>query len=131
MSGAQVYEATTEEKALSISFRQYEEATAWCKSEKKGACAAMSTNRCNAITLNGFLKRLPRKNGETLQVINGEGSADRRILTTLEEIQLTKWIRAEARVDKPKNRDEIRQQVVEILKLRRETRGGGRRCDNT
>ena len=73
------------------------------------------------ITLKGLRGRLDPKG-----VSNGYEYSDRKILCTIEEIQLAKWVRGEGDAGRPPTRDQVRQEVVRILDVRRQTRWGGR-----
>ena len=102
-------------------YQTYERALQWCRDNGKKDKAAIATGLFEGITAKGL--RLRR----TGQIVNGEEYADRRILTTVEEVQLAKWIKSEARAHAPKTRDQVRLKVVEILQHRRRTRKCGRR----
>ena len=102
-------------------YKQYEAALEWCKTNKKGAKAAVATKLWEDVSVQGLRLRLEGK------VTNGEEFSDRRILTLVEEVQLAKWVRSENRAHRPQDRDKQRQKIVAMLELRKATRGTGRR----
>ena len=101
-------------------YHQHVDALAWMRANGKKEKAALKTGRFPDITARSLKLR------RTGKVRNGEEYADRKILTTAEELQLAKWVVSEARAGQPKDRDETRLKIVEILEHRRRTRGSGR-----
>lgn len=105
-------------------YHEYEAALAWCKENGKRSKAAMAYaaehQLWERITERGLRRRLDGS------VINGEEYMDRRILTTMEELQLAEWLRSENRAGKAKNREETRRKIYDILDLRRRVRVGRR-----
>ena len=111
-------------------FHQYETCLEWCVDNDRGAYACMSQlvekqpDEFNLVTLAGLRGRLAKRKGKG--VSNGYEYSDRRILCKVEEIQLAKWLRDEARAGRPRSRAEARKKVVDILELRASTRWAGR-----
>ena len=104
-------------------YHQYERAMAFCRSERCGykrGHRCMEAEGCDLITEKGLKGRLSGV------VKNGYEYADGKILCTVEEINLAKWIRGEGDANRPPSREEVRGKVVEILEVRLQTRYGGR-----
>ena len=110
------------QRAKRAAFDQYEQAISWCGTGGCGAYKAINTGNWPAISLKGLRDRLAGV------VVNGEEHADKRILTMLEEVQLAKWLKEENKAIKGKTRDEQREKIQEVLKLRKKAnRLGGRK----
>ena len=87
----QIYdELQTDVEALT-KYRQHEAALAWMRQNGKKDKTAIKTSLFPDITARSLELR------RTGAVRNGEEYADRKILTTVEEVQLAKWIAGEAR----------------------------------
>ena len=112
-------ELQTDVEALT-KYRQHEAALAWMRENGKKDKAAIKTGLFSDITARTLELR------RTGVVRNGEEYNDRSILTMVERVQLAEWLAEEQKAGRPKDRDETRLKIVEILRFRLQTRNTGR-----
>ena len=101
-------------------YHQYEAALVWMKENGQKEKAALNTGLFPDISARALNRR---RLGE---VRNGEEYNDRSILTMVERVQLAEWLAEEQKAGRPKDRDETRLKIVEILRFRLQTRNTGR-----
>jgi hypothetical protein len=96
--------------------RAYEDAVAWCRTNEKGGKAAFNTGLFPGTSAQGIHNRLCGKTSFT------NLAQKNSVLTDAEEEQLAHWIAACNAGQAAKDRDDVREQIVKMLKTRKKYR---------